>query len=95
MLGSRSLLALVGWCVSVATAVDVVYVTDLTIFSDLGPCAKSAISGVVDYQTVSNCPEDSSALHSCICSKNAGGNQRNVLSSISNSIVYRLRFDGD
>ncbi len=35
MFGSRSLLALIGWSVSVAAATDVVYVTDLSIFTVL------------------------------------------------------------
>ncbi|KAI1123263.1 hypothetical protein F5Y10DRAFT_252161 [Nemania abortiva] len=81
MVGSRSLLVLVGWGVSVASAADVVYVTDLSIFSVLAPCAQAAVSGVIDYETVSDCPTGASALQSCICTK--GSNQAFISSSIS------------
>ncbi|KAI0466518.1 hypothetical protein F4859DRAFT_526616 [Xylaria cf. heliscus] len=72
MLGSRSLLALVGWGVSVAADANVVYVTDLSIFTVLAPCAQAAVSGVINYETVSACPSAATGLQSCICSKNAG-----------------------
>ncbi|KAI1420366.1 hypothetical protein F5Y12DRAFT_791726 [Xylaria sp. FL1777] len=89
MLGSRSLLVLVGWTVSVATATDVVYVTDLSIFTVLAPCAQAAVSGIIDYETISHCPPGASALQSCICSKNDGGNLASISNAISNSIDYR------
>lgn len=88
MVASRSLLALAGWGVSVATAVEL-YVTELAVFSDLVPCAKAAVSGVIDYQTVSSCPEQEGAdLRSCICSKRAGANLFTVSNSISLSVSY-------
>ncbi|KAI0429064.1 hypothetical protein F5Y09DRAFT_311372 [Xylaria sp. FL1042] len=88
MLGSRSLLALVGWIVSIAAATDVVYVTDLEIFTVLAPCAQAAVSGVIDFETVSHCPSGASALQSCICSKNSGGNLASISYAISASIDY-------
>ncbi|KAI0449209.1 hypothetical protein F5B21DRAFT_520558 [Xylaria acuta] len=88
MLGSRSLLALVGLGVSVVADTNVVYVTDLSIFTVLAPCAQAAVSGVIDYETVSDCPSAASGLQSCICSKNAGGNLKSISSLISDSIDY-------
>ncbi|KAI1145469.1 hypothetical protein F4825DRAFT_467311 [Nemania diffusa] len=83
MVKSRSLLALAGWSVFVASATDVVYVTDLSIFSVLAPCAQAAVSGVIDYETESDCPTGASALQSCICTKNSGNNRASISSLIS------------
>ena len=47
------------------------------------------MSGVIDYETVSHCPSGASALQSCICSKNNGGNLESISSAISDSIDYR------
>ncbi|KAI1164386.1 hypothetical protein F5B18DRAFT_615314 [Nemania serpens] len=88
MVGSRSLLALAALSVSVATAADVVYVTDLSIFTVLAPCAQAAVSGVINYETVSHCPSGASALQSCICTKNDGGNSASISSLISSSLDY-------
>ncbi|KAI1758458.1 hypothetical protein F4782DRAFT_478178 [Xylaria castorea] len=88
MLGSRSLLALVGWGVAVAANTNVVYVTDLSIFTVLAPCAQAAVSGNIDYETVSDCPSAAAGLQSCICSKNAGGILKSISSAISSSIDY-------
>ncbi|GAW13762.1 hypothetical protein ANO14919_031510 [Xylariales sp. No.14919] len=90
MFRPRSLLALVGWTVSVSAATEVVYVTDLSIFTDLVPCAQAAVTGVIDYETVSNCPSGASALQSCICSKNNGAKSAAISRSISNSIDYSM-----
>ncbi|TGJ79497.1 hypothetical protein E0Z10_g9261 [Xylaria hypoxylon] len=90
MLRSRSFLALVGWAVSVSAATEVVYVTDLSIFTFLAPCAQAAVSGVIDYETNSNCPSGASALQSCICSKNDGRNRASISGSISDSIDYSI-----
>ncbi|KAI0973414.1 hypothetical protein F4678DRAFT_426651 [Xylaria arbuscula] len=87
MMGSRSLLALVGLGVAVV-ATEVVYVTDLEIFTVLAPCAQDAVSGIIDYETVSHCPSGASALQSCICSKNGGGNSASISYAISASIDY-------
>ncbi|KAI0182785.1 hypothetical protein EV127DRAFT_354119 [Xylaria flabelliformis] len=78
MLGSRSLLALVGWGVLAAADTNVVYVTDLSIFTVLAPCAQAAVSGNIDYATVSDCPSAAAGLQSCLCTKN--------LKSISSAI---------
>ncbi|KAI0441377.1 hypothetical protein F4803DRAFT_523581 [Xylaria telfairii] len=84
MLGSRSLLALVGLGVSVVADTNVVYVTDLSIFTVLAPCAQAAVSGVINYETVSDCPSAAAGLQSCICSKYA----KSISSDISDSIDY-------
>ncbi|KAI1177117.1 hypothetical protein F4777DRAFT_227624 [Nemania sp. FL0916] len=73
MVRSRSLLALAGWSVSIVAATDIVYVTDLSIFTVLAPCAQAAVSGIIDYETVDNCPTAAAELQSCICSKNTCG----------------------
>ncbi|KAI1366464.1 hypothetical protein F5Y08DRAFT_132926 [Xylaria arbuscula] len=94
MFGSRALVALVGWTAT-AVATEVVFVTDLSIFTVLAPCAQAAVSGVIDYETVSHCPSGASALQSCICSKNNGGNLESISSAISDSIDYSMRLDGN
>ncbi|KAI8676194.1 hypothetical protein NCS56_00506600 [Fusarium sp. Ph1] len=64
-----SLLALV-LAAGVVSAVDVVYVTDLSLYSSLAPCAASAISNNIRYQTFSKyCSEAVTDLQSCICTK--------------------------
>ncbi|KAI0545016.1 hypothetical protein F4679DRAFT_588945 [Xylaria curta] len=85
MLGSRSLLALVGWGVLVAADTNVVYVTDLSIFTVLAPCAQAAVSGNINYATVSDCPSAAAGLQSCLCTKNL----KSISSAISSSIDYR------
>ncbi|KAI0201687.1 hypothetical protein F4808DRAFT_424768 [Astrocystis sublimbata] len=88
MLRSHSLLALAALGVSVFADTNVVYVTDLSIFTVLAPCAQAAVSGVINYETVSNCPSGAAGLQSCICSKNAGAHLRSVSSSILSSLDY-------
>ncbi|KAI8631233.1 hypothetical protein F5Y19DRAFT_24927 [Xylariaceae sp. FL1651] len=88
MFGSRSLLALVGWSLSGVVATEVVYVTDLSIFTVLAPCAQSALSEVIQYQTAENCPEAVTALQSCVCLKNGGNNLAAISNSISSSVDY-------
>ncbi|KAL3962909.1 hypothetical protein ACCO45_004432 [Purpureocillium lilacinum] len=52
-----------------AAAVDVVYVTDIAIYSILAPCAKSAISYNIASETYnSKCGDGATDLQSCICS---------------------------
>ncbi|KAK8014407.1 hypothetical protein PG990_007703 [Apiospora arundinis] len=54
---------------SLATASDIVYVTELTIFTELAPCAASALSYNVMSMTYSACPQAATDLQSCVCSK--------------------------
>lgn len=50
------------------------------------PCAASAISENVQYQTERNCPQAVTALQSCVCSKN--NNFASIASAMSSSISY-------
>ncbi len=50
------------------------------------PCAASAVLENIQYQTDENCPEATSALQSCVCSKN------NNFASISAGIVSSVKY---
>lgn len=63
---------------------DIVYVTDLPIFTSLAPCAQYAVSYQVLGLTESACPEAVTALESCACSKDQ--NSASVASAISSNI---------
>ncbi|KAF9870906.1 hypothetical protein CkaCkLH20_11578 [Colletotrichum karsti] len=69
-----------------AAAASIVYVTDLSIFTLLAPCAQTAISYNIFSQTYSACGEAPTDLQSCICTKN--NNFAAISTSISNSISY-------
>ncbi|CAK7237660.1 hypothetical protein SEUCBS140593_010059 [Sporothrix eucalyptigena] len=72
-LGSSRALAwlpLMGSLALVLAKTDVVYVTDLAIYTLLAPCAQSALSYNVMSMTYENCPEAVTDLQSCVCSKN-------------------------
>lgn len=62
------------------------YITDLPAFSDLGPCAGSALSYVVQYLTNAKCPTGASALESCACTK--GQNSLAISESLSTYVSY-------
>ncbi|KAK8115966.1 hypothetical protein PG984_012468 [Apiospora sp. TS-2023a] len=78
-----SWLAMGGW---LAAATDVVYVTDLTIFTELAPCVASALSYNVMSMTYSACPTGVTDLQSCACSK--GNVPSSLQSAISKSVSY-------
>ncbi|KAI1374422.1 hypothetical protein F4677DRAFT_167030 [Hypoxylon crocopeplum] len=86
MLQLRSLLAWAYLGASLATAQDIVYVTDLSIFTVLAPCAASAVSANVQAQTYENCPEAVTDLQSCVCTKN--NNFASISTAISKSVSY-------
>lgn len=67
-------------------AADIVYVTDLTVFSSLAPCAASAVSEAILGLTQSSCPQGVTALESCACSKD--NIPKVVSSSIASSVTY-------
>lgn len=71
---------------SVVNAAEIVYITELEIFSSLAPCAKSALYYNVQRQSGSKCPEDATALQGCICTKN--NNIADVKTGLSSSIAY-------
>ncbi|KJR85286.1 uncharacterized protein SPSK_08685 [Sporothrix schenckii 1099-18] len=85
--GSRALawLPLMG-ALAPVVATDVVYVTDLDIYTLLAPCAQSALSYNVMTMTYENCPEAVTALQSCVCSK--GNLFATVSASISSDVSY-------
>ncbi|KAI1656384.1 hypothetical protein F4813DRAFT_364204 [Daldinia decipiens] len=69
---------------SFARAQEVVYVTDLSIFTVLAPCAAAAVSENVQAQTYQNCPEAVTDLQSCVCTKN--NNFASISTGISSSV---------
>lgn len=70
----------------VATAAELVYITDLAIYSALAPCAQSALSYNVQYLTNSICPEPISDLQACVCTKN--NNLASISKGVSSSVSY-------
>ncbi|KAM7224059.1 hypothetical protein V8F06_000532 [Rhypophila decipiens] len=81
----RSLLPL-SLLIGSALAADIVYVTDLAIFTSLAPCAASALSYNVMYMTYNLCPEAVTELKNCVCTK--GGNLASVQKDLSSSVSY-------
>ncbi|CAJ2504974.1 Uu.00g123680.m01.CDS01 [Anthostomella pinea] len=79
-------MVLAGWSASVVVAQEIVYVTDLSIFTVLAPCAASALSYNIQTQTYDNCPEAVTDLQSCVCTKD--GNSRSVSAGIVSSVSY-------
>ncbi|KAI0898839.1 hypothetical protein F4806DRAFT_315451 [Annulohypoxylon nitens] len=69
-----------------ARAEDIIYVTDLSIFTVLAPCAAAAVSENVQTQTIDNCPEAVTDLQSCVCTK--ANNFASISSGISKSVSY-------
>ncbi|KAI1410493.1 hypothetical protein F5Y13DRAFT_202290 [Hypoxylon sp. FL1857] len=82
----RSLLIWTCLGVSFVGAQEIVYVTDLSIFTVLAPCAAAAISQNVQSQTFENCPEAVTDLQSCVCTKN--NNFASISTGISKSVSY-------
>ncbi|KAI1141685.1 hypothetical protein F5Y05DRAFT_270269 [Hypoxylon sp. FL0543] len=82
----RSLLVWICLGVSIVGAQEIVYVTDLSIFTVLAPCAAAAISQNVQSQTFENCPEAVTDLQSCVCTKN--NNFASISTGISKSVSY-------
>ncbi|KAI1338890.1 hypothetical protein F5Y15DRAFT_416652 [Xylariaceae sp. FL0016] len=79
-------LGLAAWAISLSGAQDIVYVTDLSIFTVLAPCAQSALSYNIFGQTNANCPEGVTELQSCVCTKD--NNDGAISTGISESISY-------
>lgn len=69
---------------ALATAAEVVYVTDLPLYTQLAPCAASAVGYILQSQTSTNCPEAVSALQGCICTKNS--NFASISKAVSSSV---------
>lgn len=64
---------------------DIIYVTDLPIFSSLAPCAQYAVSYQVQDLTESTCPQAVTALESCACSQDHNG--ASVASAIASNVL--------
>ncbi|KAI5918145.1 hypothetical protein F4810DRAFT_603256 [Camillea tinctor] len=86
MFRTRSLLVWSCWSAVFAVAQEVVYITDLAIFTDLSPCAATAVSLNVQSQTDENCPEAVTDLQSCVCTKN--NNFASISTAISSSVSF-------
>ncbi|KAK1986959.1 hypothetical protein LZ30DRAFT_580992 [Colletotrichum cereale] len=69
-----------------AVAANIVYVTDLSIYTLLAPCAQTALSYNIFTQTYSACGEAPTDLQSCICTKD--NNLAAVSTSVSKSVSY-------
>jgi hypothetical protein len=67
-------------------AAEIVYVTELEIYSSLAPCAKSALYYNVQRQTADKCPTDAAELQGCICTKN--NNIADVKAGLTSSVSY-------
>ncbi|KAK3998371.1 hypothetical protein QBC44DRAFT_3592 [Cladorrhinum sp. PSN332] len=72
--------------VTTANAASVVSVEDLKIFSQLAPCAASALKYNIQALTNRECPELVTELQSCVCTKN--NNLASVSARISSSVSY-------
>ncbi|KAK0672005.1 hypothetical protein QBC41DRAFT_38250 [Cercophora samala] len=70
--------------ITLVVSQSVVYVTDLTIFNSLAPCASWAVSYNIQGLTRNACPQAVTELQSCVCSKN--NNFASVGSDISSSV---------
>ncbi|KAI0164005.1 hypothetical protein GGR57DRAFT_272348 [Xylariaceae sp. FL1272] len=80
MLRHISLLVLASLIPLIAGDTEVVYVTDLSIFTVLAPCAQSAVSYAVQSLTYDVCPEAVTALQDCVC------DQDNNFASVSSEV---------
>ncbi|KAI1097544.1 hypothetical protein F4804DRAFT_347096 [Jackrogersella minutella] len=86
MIQLRSLLVWACLGASAVGAEEIVYVTDLSVFTVLAPCAAAAISENVQAQTNQNCPEAVTDLQACVCTKN--NNFASISTGISKSVSY-------
>ncbi|KAH7630224.1 hypothetical protein B0T09DRAFT_144592 [Sordaria sp. MPI-SDFR-AT-0083] len=69
-----------------AKAASIVYITDLTIYNSLAPCAQTALSYNVQGQTRDACPPGANELQGCVCTKN--NNFIAMKSDVSKSVNY-------
>ncbi|KAL5353032.1 hypothetical protein ACLOAV_001061 [Pseudogymnoascus australis] len=67
-----------------SSAVSYVDYKEVPLYSDLAPCAMSAVSYALDRLTSSICPEGITALQSCACTKN--NNAAAIATTISKSV---------
>ncbi|KAK4200813.1 hypothetical protein QBC40DRAFT_279197 [Triangularia verruculosa] len=72
--------------ITLVVSQSIVYVTDLTIFNSLAPCASWAVSYNIQSLTRNACPQAVTELQSCVCSKN--NNFASIGSAISSSVRY-------
>ncbi|VBB80131.1 Putative protein of unknown function [Podospora comata] len=81
---SMLLALLLSQTITLVVSQSVVYVTDLTIFNSLAPCASWAVSYNIQSLTRNACPQAVTELQSCVCSKN--NNFASIASDISSSV---------
>ncbi|KXJ88539.1 hypothetical protein Micbo1qcDRAFT_235844 [Microdochium bolleyi] len=82
----RALMLAVCLGTSVSVAQNIVYVTDIEIYTSLAPCAKYAVSYNIMGMTRSACGEAVTDLQSCVCKKD--GIPTAVTKGIASSISY-------
>ena len=64
---------------------QIVYVTDLPAYTQLAPCAASAVSYAINSLTYKQCAQDVTALASCVCTKDQ--NSAAVSADISSNVL--------
>ncbi|KAK0709615.1 hypothetical protein B0T26DRAFT_679006 [Lasiosphaeria miniovina] len=69
-----------------AAANSIVYVTDLTVYTALAPCAQNGLRYNVMGLTAQACPEAVTDLQACVCTKNQ--NFGSIASAVSSSVAY-------
>ncbi|KAK1779660.1 hypothetical protein QBC45DRAFT_477509 [Copromyces sp. CBS 386.78] len=74
------------WSLHAWRAASIVYITDLTIYNSLAPCAQTALSYNVQGQTRDACPPGANELQGCVCTKN--NNFVAIKSDVSKSVNY-------
>ena len=88
-MGARGVDVLLGLVTLIATARAVTYVDykDVPLYSNLAPCAMSAVSDALSDLTLSICPSGITALQSCACTKdnNAVGVAKTIAASVSDA----------
>ncbi|KAK3384366.1 hypothetical protein B0T24DRAFT_81839 [Lasiosphaeria ovina] len=65
---------------------SIVYVTDLTVYTALAPCAQNGLKYNIMDLTAQACPEAVTDLQACVCTKNQ--NFGSIASDVSSSVAY-------
>ncbi|KFY68647.1 hypothetical protein V496_00913 [Pseudogymnoascus sp. VKM F-4515 (FW-2607)] len=86
-MGARRRNVLAGLLLTLSSsAVSYVDYKEVPLYSDLAPCAMSAVSYALDRLTSSICPDGITALQSCACTKN--NNAAAIATTISKSVSF-------
>ncbi|OBT83593.1 hypothetical protein VE02_07992 [Pseudogymnoascus sp. 03VT05] len=85
-MGARRRNVLVGLLLTLSSSASANYIDykEVPLYSDLAPCAMSAVSYALEHLTLSACPSGITALQSCACTKD--NNAAAVVTTISKSV---------